>query len=806
LNVKSDQVSFSLLKDMLSRDPLRLAAALLLYSLFYLAFFFRSLSTGNYIAPSDSLDFGVAAYLSAPALWTEGMYSGYPIAADPQSLTWYPVLYVLRGLGASWNLFIIAPYVLASATCFLLVRRMTGSNTAGAFSGFTYGFSGVMLSHIGHFNQVHAASWVPLALYGLHLVREGLKRQGAAVASIAFAMMWLAGHPQVAVYSVYLSAALVLGGLIIDRPDRSVVLARVSWSAFAIALGVGLAAISILPMMELGELSRRSVSNWELYISKALPPWQLLTIALPFAFGGFWTASGIPVPYFGLGGPAEHTGYVGLAPLVLCVAGSLAVSAYRRDLLVWIALTAVAVLLCLGDATPVGTLFFYAPGYASFRVPARHLFVVSLCVAVGSGLAFAALTRRRQGFSFIAAATLATVVAAAIGFAAFAWYVPSVRMLVTNWTYAQWALAWPLVVASALAVCALGARVLANGPGAAATFAAVLVALHVGDLTMLHYRMPGYRLQYADIQPQEAIPHPRMVSLGQELQRTGERVLAVDGSKNQFLLPNLTRPWSILAASGSGSLGIERYLDVLGMGGPGDVYPETLSTSHKGVDLFSIRYALVPQRSPMADDLRRQDGRWVALEELRYYDHDPGTHYTLFRNERARPRAWCVPEARRVTTREALAAVRSGHLPGGGEFDPARIALVETDAFEKLRRGDASAAKSDVTAYFGRQRRYLVNTSSPCLLVLSEVYYPWWRASVDEAAADIAVVNHAMVGVAVPAGSHVVRLWHAPVSIWIGGAVTVVSLLFWTAACVGGRPLRLASQTRRVRATSPLEV
>jgi hypothetical protein len=91
-------------------------AALLMYGLFYGAFFIQSFLSGNYIAPSDSLDFGVADYLSSPAVWTQGMWSGYPIAADPQALTWYPVLRLLLALGADWNTFLIAAYVLTSAS------------------------------------------------------------------------------------------------------------------------------------------------------------------------------------------------------------------------------------------------------------------------------------------------------------------------------------------------------------------------------------------------------------------------------------------------------------------------------------------------------------------------------------------------------------------------------------------------------------------------------------------------------------------------------------------------------------------
>src|SRR3954469_20121012 len=80
------------------REARAFVAAVLLFSAFYFVFFLRDLLSGNYLAPGDSLDFGVADYLSSPALWTEGMWSGYPIAADPQSLTWYPALQLFRAL------------------------------------------------------------------------------------------------------------------------------------------------------------------------------------------------------------------------------------------------------------------------------------------------------------------------------------------------------------------------------------------------------------------------------------------------------------------------------------------------------------------------------------------------------------------------------------------------------------------------------------------------------------------------------------------------------------------------------------
>jgi uncharacterized membrane protein YfhO len=66
------------------------------------------------------------------------------------------------------------------------------------------------------------------------------------------------------------------------------------------------------------------------------------------------------------------------------------------------------------------------------------------------------------------------------------------------------------------------------------------------------------------------------------------------------------------------------------------------------------------------------------------------------------------------------------------------------------------------------------------MLVLSEVYYPWWRASIDGEPVEVVRVNHAMVGVAMPRGSHVVRLSIEPTSVWIGGAITGAGVVVWS--------------------------
>jgi len=477
------------------RDSVRLVAAFVGYSVFYGTFFLQSFLSGNYIAPSDSLDFGVADYLSPPTYWTDGMYSGYPIAADPQSLTWYPVMQVFRAIGADWNLFLIAAYVIASATCFLLVRRLTGSSLAGAFSGFVCGFSALMLGYIANFNQIHAFAWVPLVLYGLQLIREGLYRQGAAVTAASTALMWLAGHPQVPVYAMYVAAAVIGGSLVVDGVDKATTWRRLRWSAFALALGFTLAAIEIVPMLELSRFSGRADSSFELYASSALPPRELLTLVAPFAFGGFWTPSAA-LPYVGETGDSA---YIGLLPVVLVLAAPVAAHKYRREARLWAAIAIFEILLSLGAATPVGRLFFYAPGFSVFQAPLRHLFFVSLCLAVAAGLAFAGLIDRRESPRSVPAAAAITAIVAAVAVGLLMRNAPAVRPLMEGpGNYERWAIGWPLLICGLLAGLVVVARMLPHRRGGVVALAVLLIVVQIADLAALHYRLPGQAARGAE--------------------------------------------------------------------------------------------------------------------------------------------------------------------------------------------------------------------------------------------------------------------------------------------------------------------
>jgi hypothetical protein len=369
-------------------------------------------------------------------------------------------------------------------------------------------------------------------------------------------------------------------------------------------------------------------------------------------------------------------------------------------------------------------------------------------------------------------------------------------LIAANRLYVTWTIGWPLLVAIAAVAIGLGASIVPERRRAI-VLGTLVIALLIVDLAAVHYRVPGVHFDYAEVPPSDAAPRPRIATLRDELQASGERVLAADGTHNSFLLPNLTRPWGVRAAGGSGPLGIERYIDLMRMGSPGDVPTDVMLSPQLALDLWSIRYVLVPDNTPVGAALLDQPERWSRVEQMQYDVNDPDSRYTLYRNATALPAAWCVSDVQRADRGDSLDALRSGRLPGGAPFDPRTTVLAEPGELAGWTPIEADTA-ARVSRLGSEPRTYRVESASPCVLVVSEPFYPWWQAVVDGVTAATARVNYAMVGVAVPAGSHEVTLAIAASSVRIGGMVSGASLLLWCGVLAAA-----IIETRRANVVAP---
>jgi uncharacterized membrane protein YfhO len=124
-----------------------------------------------------------------------------------------------------------------------------------------------------------------------------------------------------------------------------------------------------------------------------------------------------------------------------------------------------------------------------------------------------------------------------------------------------------------------------------------------------------------------------------------------------------------------------------------------------------------------------------------------------------------------VVEREALL----GRL-NDSAFDPASSVLLEQDPACELAEATQSG---DVRFTRQGNNRIQVDVQADAggLLVLSENFYPGWRATVDGKPVPLLRANYVLRAVCVPAGAHRVTFSFVPASLRIGAGLTLLSLI-----------------------------
>ena len=134
------------------------------------------------------------------------------------------------------------------------------------------------------------------------------------------------------------------------------------------------------------------------------------------------------------------------------------------------------------------------------------------------------------------------------------------------------------------------------------------------------------------------------------------------------------------------------------------------------------------------------------------------------------PRAYVIHQAEVVPAEDVWSAV--------AENNPREVATLVQPLPLALPAADAECQDSvRVTMY--QATAIQVEMASDCnsLLVLSEVFYPGWRAWVDGEEAQIYRANGLFRSVALPAGTHQLEMRFIPTTFWIGVGISALALL-----------------------------
>lgn len=598
-----------------------------------------------------------------------------------------------------------------------------------------------------------------LAAYAFGRRALVLSPPGAALAGLAFALApWIsaqlaAGHVNVTLALAWLPVALIgshraatkgrLGGAL---------LAGLAWAASALnhpQIAVFTAVLTLawflLMAFTAGVPGRRkrlaililAVPTLALLLSAALliP----LVEALPYLNRGMLTAheAGVlSLPWSHLltiviptyGGEPEQAIYLGLPVAILAAIGF----ALRRDRAAWFLATtaALAALFALGTNGPLFPhLFRLLPGLGWLRVPPRAWLIVAFSMALLAGRGLDALKDTRLSLTTQRRVTLLGPAILVIGLT----LAVSLAILYQPIPPAIWALAGLTLLTTLCLV--LRARSLLKP----SSFVAALLLLVAADLGLVHSAWTEMR------SPADAFSWGSAAA-GVLAGQPGEfRVYSPD-----YSLPQHTAfEHGLLQASGVDPFQLADYAAFLSLAGG----YETAGYS--------------PSLPPRLDDAAPQPNAallgllnvgYVAasspleVEGLTLHEQAGGTY--IYQNERVLPRAFVVAHEQPMPGEQVTLDRPIQPTPARlAEYTPNHI-VVEATA------------------------------TVPGLLVLSEVWYPGWRATVDGGPTPIHLVEGVLRGVYLETGAHRVEFRYAPWTVWAGLSVsglTALALLTYAA-------------------------
>ena len=682
-------------------------------------------------------------------LWNPHLCSGVPLLASMQIAVFYPGTWLGFWLPAreAIPLLMFAECVLGGWFAALLFRSFGHGVAASALGALLFAF-GCLLGQTLWMPVASTILWLPWLLLCIERLVHGFHRGWWCGLVAGVALQLLAGFPQYLVYSFYIAVPFALVRLLgVGRASglsTRALAARAAPMMLAVVIGVGLAALQLLPTLELALESVRR---------EALPPAEVHY--LNNADDAYTAAHVLRAAFDGAPRSISFSqgtsgGYLGIITPVLIAVG-IAAGWRRARTWLWLVLGVGALLLAdgyLGFSRDLYRLYAGLPVVGSFRTPERLRLVTFFCAIALAVAGFdelgrdadAARRRRLQNVMLVAAAGVASVMiwlqTASVG----AWrLVPAVALLwiPLEWPARPWLRRGARLALLAVVVVDLAAATVNEGP-------LRMIQDHLRD-------RPGSRPVFGmDMDFLEAARDANGLDR-LELVRFFPRLAS--GRLSGGFRPSCWEPlapaqWPSLhrALTGEPSRGATLY----------DLEPEEFATYY---DVTSVR--------------------WIARP------HAESGHEPIL-NPDALPRAYLVGRYRVVTQDRAFESIRAG------DVDFRQLVLLERDPqLGSPGRRWPGIRKAWIASYEPERVVVDVDSPGPALLVLTDSDHPGWRARVDGVETEILRANGLYRAVRVGADSRRVVFEYHPRSLYAGAVVSLVFLaLAIGVAWLGGRGAR----------------
>lgn len=718
------------------------------------------------------------------ALWNPYNFAGTSLSGSPQFGIFYPLNVLIWWTAGKFSLeaapvyafHVILHVVLFSIGLYWFARAMKLGRLASLVAAIGGAYAPGILIFVVWGNSLPSFSWWGFALASLVLANENdpQRHRYVVMAGIFVGLSILAAPSQPALQLILLVIGLFLAQTVSLGLCLRALLKLLGRYLIVGSIGISVGSISLFPVFEFAGESVRFLGASGAIPTNVKIPWEAFT---EHSFG-IENLSGFLFDAFSNG--AVGSNFIGV---FLTLGVALAVANYKETggVFFWYLGTILLVSIFYAFNLGLPRLFYYIPGLNLIREPERYCqtFVfASACLAAhgvdGIGRTIRSHPRRAWTVAAIAGGIFILVLGLQLGFAAG----KVTAEIVT-----------PVLIASATVVAWLGLAVLLTllPIQIAVRQLPMVLGLFSFGVAWQFYLIPYHQLPYSYYDPRKDFASISSMALLKPSTPEPFRVMFMED-----LVPQ-ERVFNRSAAT------VAAFHDIWGYGNP--VLSRALRAyglSYNRVtylSLLNVRYVVSqPHFVPAVKKVIGDDAE-VKIQLPNLLLHQPDWSKIEFgdmvatENKKRFGAAWVVNSYDVVDRLSSNAEEIVGssdpesfmQRTEASDIDLHKKALV--DRVPKLANGSALTVTLNETpativwnSYGPNGFEMVVNSSRDALLVVSELWYPGWRATVNGAETEIVRADWLLRAVAIPAGSSTVRFNYRPLSLLFGAIFTAFGL------------------------------
>lgn len=702
-------------------------------------------------------------------LWDPTILLGTPLLANFQSALLNPLnfLFFVLPEHIAWSIQVISQSFLIASFMYLYLRNLNLNKWSATLGGLSLAFCGFSIVWMEYNTIGFCIAFIPLIFLLTDKLLQTKKMIWGFLLSLSICLQIFSGYPQLTLYTLFFVGIYFLYRLYLDRSHLTKRIILFSLSCLA---GISLAAIQIIPSLELLNLSIRNIDN----VAAAgniqfLPLKHLLTFFVPDFFGNPATGN-----YWGVGTYDNFAFFISTVAIFFFVLALFTKKIYLKPNLIFVIILLIS--LIASTVNPLNS-FLVKNGLFGLKsaVAARNLIFFDFSAIVIASIGFQLfLENQKRSIRYFYPLTI--FVGIGLGLVICIRLISSFPVPSEHYKEALEMLKYTQISNKI----ALKNLVIPFGIMFVVTILAFIktnkTKKYIAGLILLILMIDVTRSanKYLSFTPSSFLyPNTKVTESLQKLASYHR----FDKERGEILPANTWTPYDLKSASGQNplyQLSTSKYISLINNGGkePTGRFVDIKLGESPLFNTLDIETLALINRDEKESTPNLNGIPFKYLRPVQFKDLANIGTVRIYQNTTNLGLAWFSKKNICIQDEQKAFSILSS-----SNYNPSELMVVNCEINSDLEVKKIGKVQVESESY--NLTKLQTTSAQDNYLHISKSIYPGWKAFIDGKETPLLVSNTALMAIEVPHGTHNVEIKYQPKSFYLGILISVLTLLGW---------------------------